>query len=720
MKYITFVAYLSIVVLYSGIWISWNIPWVDLIERSEWWADESLKYRNSTKLQSAFDHPEYNIWRIAGKWSLELLDPESVEDIVDRGNTIRTLLSSLPWYFPQVVTNFVENDNLLSRPHKYTAIKKSITVHHTADGKQYRFPSDSLDWLREVYRQHTVSNQRWDIWYNFLIDPQGHVYEWRSWWAWVVGWHANLWNSITSLWIALLWNFENVHPTSAAIHSLTNLSTVLTHQYSITPTNSVQLFDTISESPFIEAHIHDDAIVWHKDIKSTACPWEYLYSKIPWLIDEVTARLKRINTHIWSRNLVEGDFLKIQRGLWSNDRVWWFTIPWAQPVTSASCTLFSNYAPWIICSPVPWWVRIQLSYTPQSSWWHSVGIVTDKGVKIVSFSVVREQDMEDKVVELKNAFELPLVWTNQKMVDYILKNQVEQYLQQDISVLLYEPTRSQESNILCETWCDITIDSTVSIKNAQTVIIRQEWESIVWFIDLQRYDADKITVRDQQWWVVQITNYNRYSWDQPLNIYAGELSFEIQPWRDLDQWITKWFTVVNTLPFKRYIQWMGESSESQHFEKTKALALLTKMYALFYRSWKNPHPSIPQWVSYTAIDDPRSFQRYVWAWIEPLSPYWLQAVDATYTIAVLYEWFVPILPYYHCSWWFSRSWLEKFWRSDTPWLTSKKDVVLCESGIFQWHWVWMSWDGAEYLAQQGATAHEILEWWYEGIDIIRL
>lgn len=717
MKTLQYILVFGVVLnLWSVTLASWNLPWIDLIEREEWWADESFKYRNSAKLQSAFDHPDYDTWRIAWRGSLELLDPESIEEIVERWETVSQFLNWLPWYFPQVVSNFVENDNLLSRPHKYTATKKSVTVHHTADGRLYRLPSDSQPWLREIYRQHAVSQQWWDIGYNFLIDPQGRIYEWRSWGAWVVAWHANLWNSITSLWVALLWNFENVRPTSTAMQSLTNLTTLLTYQYSINPSDSVQLFDRIIESPYIEAHVHDEAIVWHKDIKSTACPGEYLYSEIPWLVEEVWNRLNRLDTHIWSRTLTDDDFITMPRALRSNDRVWWITVPWDETITSVSCEWFSELTNGIVCTPVLWWVRIELSYQPNSSGWHTVGIDTYRGAKLVSFSVVREQDIKNEVTGLKTEFEPWTPWLNQKMVDYILKNQAKEYLEEDISVLLYESTKSKEVTLWCNTWCEVVVDDGV-ISNAQTIIIRQEWEKIVWFIDLVRYDADLIVVRDSGWWVVQITNYDRYSWELPLNTYKWSLSFEIQSWRDLDQWFSESFTVVNTLSFRDYLQWMGESSEAQHFEKTKTLALLTKTYALFYRSWKNPHPSIPQWVSYTAIDDPRIFQRYVWAWIESLSPYWLQAVDATYDTLVLYEDFVPILPYYHCSWWFSRSGQEKFWWTDTPWLTSKKDFVVCELGQFEWHGVWMSGDGAEYLAQAGASAEDILQWWYSGVEL---
>jgi hypothetical protein len=66
---------------------------------------------------------------------------------------------------------------------------------------------------------------------------------------------------MTSLGIAVLGNFENVRPTSAALHSLTHLTSLLTYQYGIQPDIDTALFNRIQDEPFIEAHMHDEAIL---------------------------------------------------------------------------------------------------------------------------------------------------------------------------------------------------------------------------------------------------------------------------------------------------------------------------------------------------------------------------------------------------------------------------------------------------------------------------
>jgi peptidoglycan hydrolase-like amidase len=149
------------------------------------------------------------------------------------------------------------------------------------------------------------------------------------------------------------------------------------------------------------------------------------------------------------------------------------------------------------------------------------------------------------------------------------------------------------------------------------------------------------------------------------------------------------------------------------------MALLVKWYTLFYL-WGNRHPSVPEGVSYQAIDDPRLFQKYVGAWIEQTTPRWQQALEKTLKQVIVYDWYLPILPFFHCSAWFIRSGNERFWRTDTPWLVSKLDLATCESGAFEWHGVGLSGDGAEKLAKKWALYQEILRYYYPGIKIATL
>ena len=131
---------------------------------------------------------------------------------------------------------------------------------------------------------------------------------------------------------------------------------------------------------------------------------------------------------------------------------------------------------------------------------------------------------------------------------------------------------------------------------------------------------------------------------------------------------------------------------------------------------ENTHPSIPTSANYTAIDDPDFFQKYVWAWLEKTLVKWFQAINSTENKIVMYDDYLPILPYFNCSAWFTLSAEEKRWWNDTPYLKSVYDFNGCDD--FVWHWVWLAWKWAERFAKQGMTYDQILKYYYDWIEIV--
>ena len=173
--------------------------------------------------------------------------------------------------------------------------------------------------------------------------------------------------------------------------------------------------------------------------------------------------------------------------------------------------------------------------------------------------------------------------------------------------------------------------------------------------------------------------------------------------------------VINQLPLKDYLKWIAEGNDQMPFEKLKVMALLAKDYVLFYQNKKNIHPSIPVKASYNAIDDPRIFQKYVWAGFEATSKLWPKALSAISHQLVVYNGYIPILPYFSCSKWFTFSAKQKFGRVDTPYLQNSPDLVKCDK--FYWHWVGLSWKWAEKLAKLGLNYKQILTWYFPGVKV---
>lgn len=96
-----------------------------------------------------------------------------------------------------------------------------IVIHHTATTVE----GNADDEVRAIHHYHAVTKDWTDIGYNYLIAPNGKIYEGRAGNNGVRGSHA-IPNSGT-IGIALLGNLQQNQPTQAAIDSLTKLIAVL-------------------------------------------------------------------------------------------------------------------------------------------------------------------------------------------------------------------------------------------------------------------------------------------------------------------------------------------------------------------------------------------------------------------------------------------------------------------------------------------------------------
>ncbi len=159
--------------------------------------------------------------------------------------------------------------------------KTRIIIHHTA-GTYSNYPTKEkfIIYLQGVYKFHTFTRWWGDIWYNFIIDPWGNIYEWKAGWEWVVGAHLK-YNNISSIGIALAGNFDIDKPTQEQIQALEKLWAVLATKYNINPYTLVDFHRKWWDKyPYIE-EIKNLSIIWHRDAGYTSCPWANLYTLLP-------------------------------------------------------------------------------------------------------------------------------------------------------------------------------------------------------------------------------------------------------------------------------------------------------------------------------------------------------------------------------------------------------------------------------------------------------
>jgi hypothetical protein len=278
--------------------------------------------------------------------------------------------------------------------------------------------------------------------------------------------------------------------------------------------------------------------------------------------------------------------------------------------------------------------------------------------------------------------------------------------------LLYELTFNFTGHKISCLWtCSFDLDGNqytsslwdISVVNDQLVLII--WSNIYTWTSL------KITSSKD---LIMFKNYKRKSYySKPRNGFRWSISIKKQEVKN-----TKWkqyskFAIINTLPFNDYLKWIVETNDWESVEKNKVMTMITKSYALFYI--KNVHPNIPSWSDYTAVDSPDIVQKYVWAWAEITLLKWPKALSSTKNLLITFDWYVPILPYFNCSPWFTYSAQEKRWWTDTPYLISNLDAAKCSD--FSGHWVGMSGKWAEYRAKKWWTYQQILQYYYPWIKI---
>lgn len=221
-----------------------SISGIKIISRKQWNADESLKFN-------------YSEWAKTKKTQYNISDYYSA------------CASNWAEWDEKKYSKIIYNEfwKPLLWPHQYSSKIKKIVVHHTAEAdNSYNLPWDQK--IRAIYRYHTLTRKWWDIWYNYVIDQKWNIYEWRSGWDYVVWAHVKC-NNIWTVWISLMWNFQNQKPTIAQLKSLSKLTAFLSSKYNIDITEYSTYHWKKSSN-----------LLWHRDLAATACPWDNLYKKL--------------------------------------------------------------------------------------------------------------------------------------------------------------------------------------------------------------------------------------------------------------------------------------------------------------------------------------------------------------------------------------------------------------------------------------------------------
>ena len=158
---------------------------------------------------------------------------------------------------------------------EYTSVTHLI-VHHTDTS------NSSPDWagdVRAIWYYHTYGNGWGDIGYNYLIDPNGTIYEGRAGGDDVKGAHFSCANSYT-MGVGLLGDFTSILPTTAALSSLEALLAWKAAQRGIDPEGSS--YHAASQLTLNNISGHRDGNPMPVGCPSgTVCPGDAFYPMLP-------------------------------------------------------------------------------------------------------------------------------------------------------------------------------------------------------------------------------------------------------------------------------------------------------------------------------------------------------------------------------------------------------------------------------------------------------
>ncbi len=218
--------------------------------------------------------------------------------------------------------------------------------------------------------------------------------------------------------------------------------------------------------------------------------------------------------------------------------------------------------------------------------------------------------------------------------------------------------------------------------------------------------------------VMRIANFeHRPAWNASLNDneYRGVIEVRYVPEEKVGEKAPAkaGLAVINELPLEHYVRGIAEVSNTDPYEKVKAMMVLARTYAYFYMTQGQKFPGMP----YQLDDDPEVSQKYLGYGFEKRAPEIVRAAADTQGMMVTYEGNVVKTPYFSSTDGTATKSANEVWGwTDTPYLISVPDP-LCESIAFSGHGVGLSGCGAAEAARRGYVFEDIIKYYYKGVEL---
>jgi hypothetical protein len=746
---------------------------LNIISRSKWGADESLRY-------------------------LENNNPESVSIVEADDDYLSQFENELKY---KKVVSKDEKGKAYTWPLQYPDKVTKFIIHHTATVSNLENPKQAI---RDIYYYHAVTRGWGDIGYNYIIDTNGNIYEGRFGGEGVVGAHAGLANT-GSIGISVLGNYEENKVPKKVQDAIAKLISEKSQVHNINPTG---------KSSFRGEMLNN--VIGHRDVAATVCPGKNLYALLP-SIAKTASSLKKSTP---SKEKVDLDFEDVSDFSDINinsDQIISYTIK----LKNTGKTSW-NSGTYILFEKNPKIDRLALFPGKEGLILANMKEKSVKSGKTASFTFkikagellgttpVKIFLMVDGKTKLDKS--LPMTLTNpEKSYDYELVSQskipknMKADQRQEISIKLRNTgsltwyknelaigTESPRDGLSVflrppnarlailnkdtkpgqvaefkftiiapseagtyrqyftpvvegKTWMknkllffETTVKSTNSSKKPKT----SEKEKNI-RVKLSVFNLDKAIVTSDK-------TFYTYKGSKKLNTFKGGDIWEvnksgitvvpssggilqIQNLENRPLWNTSLndnqyrgsldflsengkLIVVNELPIEDYLKGIAEVSNSDPYEKVKSIVVVARTYARYYTEVGEKFPG----KNYDLDDNPDVSQIYRGYGFEKRAAVITKAVKDTKDMVVTYKGKLIKTPYFSSTDGTKTRNAKDVWNwNDTPYLISVDDSI-CKNTAFEGHGVGLSGCGATAMANNGYDYISILKYYYTGVEIQKL
>ncbi len=740
-----------------------------VITRKMWGADESLRLREtrnrilaeSAKKETAKKDKEPEVApkpQVPKKETVTLKQPTEAEEYGPNCVNLEAKYSE-EFKITKVISKNPD-DKEYTWPIAYAPKLKKLVVHHTdIDVKDYDQngvvdDSDYQAAVRSIYYFHTISRDWGDIGYNYLIDPNGHVYEGRAGGDLAVAAHTLCKNN-GALGIALLGNFQNAVPTAKALMALQSLVNAKAKEYKLDPNGSSMFYGSFLPN-----------VIGHRNVRKTSCPGDRLYELMQNLREgnladttklvfpkssekvvfdkNVTAPIKETEKIYKAEVMSQPELVQVNAGeivtlnvkfkntgntVWNSNTIvkplnlekgLTMVKEAKQNQATISPGNTATFLPQLAVGDGLMGKKIAVEFYVVANDLMSLSTYRAKIILSVSAGKKTQDDIS---LNNMNAFASQVRRSAQSFTKFIteeiggpppasLVENEDKDENEEIRIKLSvdQPNAVAEAN----QDYDLVIDNKrvgAFSKDKRVNVINDESGLLVKVgKNMYRGLVVRMDPVDENGLITLVNFHHAPEWNKSLNdnMYRGAME-----WRIVDSQLT----TINELPLEHYLKGLAEVSNSAPFEKQKVMAIVARSYALYYLTKDQKFPGLP----YDLDDDPNKSQKYLGYGYEKRSPRFIEAVETTAGLVVSYEEEVVKTPYFNQSDGRTRSAQEVWGWTNTPYLISVPDP-LCKSADKKLlgHGVGLSGCGAEVAAKRGYSAIDILSYYYPGTKVMKL